>query len=474
MDHRTIQNSIPSIMIAIAILGISSNANAAPNEVAILSTSVVDGLASPEAVRIDALGFDPVLITPEVWQGMSTEEFAQYEALVFGDPMCEVDAGVVTAAAGNAATWAAAVDGNVIVLGTDPSYHITYGPGPGPQALNDNALAFALADAGTGITGAYIALSCYYHFSPEAVVPLLSGFGDFTIQGASQSGALNDVHIVAAHPSLDGLTDELLSNWYNSVHEHFLSWPNDFEVLALALSDAGSFVTGDGSVGFPYLLARGVIPAACGDGNLDPAEECDDGNNEDGDGCDAACNAELVEARPRLPEEDGCPEDDGDDDLDGVCNSVDLCADSDLLPWFPDEPTADLGVNRFSDTDGDGIFETVGPQIQDPAYTMETTAGCNCKQIIDALGLGQGHSKFGCSIGAMNQWLAFVAQALPFVGGGVELGGLQSPNALPDPEADATDTLQVSGCSLGDEPSNGPAWAFLGLMLAVIGRRRRS
>ena len=34
------------------------------------------------------------------------------------------------------------------------------------------------------------------------------------------------------------------------------------------------------------------------------------------------------------------------------------------------------------------------------------TGGCSCTQIVDALGLGQGHRKFGCSLGVMRGWVA--------------------------------------------------------------------
>jgi hypothetical protein len=42
------------------------------------------------------------------------------------------------------------------------------------------------------------------------------------------------------------------------------------------------------------------------------------------------------------------------------------------------------------------------------SYTTADTAGCSCQQIIAALGLGQGHTKHGCSISAMDEWVALV------------------------------------------------------------------
>jgi hypothetical protein len=40
--------------------------------------------------------------------------------------------------------------------------------------------------------------------------------------------------------------------------------------------------------------------------------------------------------------------------------------------------------------------------------TTTDTAGCSCAQIIAALGLGKGHTKHGCSISAMDEWVALV------------------------------------------------------------------
>lgn len=63
-----------------------------------------------------------------------------------------------------------------------------------------------------------------------------------------------------------------------------------------------------------------------------------------------------------------------------------------------------------ADIDGDGVFDTtlpagVGPSL---SFTIADTGGCNCAQIIVALGLGVGHEKFGCSISAMEDWIALL------------------------------------------------------------------
>lgn len=98
---------------------------------------------------------------------------------------------------------------------------------------------------------------------------------------------------------------------------------------------------------------------------------------------------------------DGSPT---DADGDGVADDEDLCPDT-ALPELA--PTLELGVNRWADVDGDGVFDTRpsqgrGPQVE---FTLADTGGCSCSQIIEALGIGEGHAKHGCSLGIMRRWV---------------------------------------------------------------------
>jgi uncharacterized repeat protein (TIGR01451 family) len=99
-----------------------------------------------------------------------------------------------------------------------------------------------------------------------------------------------------------------------------------------------------------------------------------------------------------------------DSDDDGVLDDADFCDDT-VIP--ESVPTVRLGTNRFALVDEDGIFDTKAPNGNDPrlTFTIEDTAGCSCEQIIEALDLGNGHTKFGCSISAMRDWTAFVGKA---------------------------------------------------------------
>jgi hypothetical protein len=95
-----------------------------------------------------------------------------------------------------------------------------------------------------------------------------------------------------------------------------------------------------------------------------------------------------------------------DSDFDGVPNSEDMCPGTTIPEGVP---TQRLGTNRWALVDEDGIFDTKPPNGKgnglDRSFTIEDTAGCSCEQIIDELHLGSGHTKFGCSIGAMETWI---------------------------------------------------------------------
>jgi predicted extracellular nuclease len=92
-----------------------------------------------------------------------------------------------------------------------------------------------------------------------------------------------------------------------------------------------------------------------------------------------------------------------DKDDDGVNDDADVCPGT-VIPEMLDR---ELGKNRFALTDADFDFDTSAPNGKGPgrSYSTVDTAGCSCNQVIDALGLGNGHKKFGCSIGVLDNWV---------------------------------------------------------------------
>ena len=76
--------------------------------------------------------------------------------------------------------------------------------------------------------------------------------------------------------------------------------------------------------------------------------------------------------------------------------------------WIVAAPAG--GAVPYGLVDGDSQFDTKLPPGGGPSATLTIaqTGGCSCEQIIEALGLGGGHVKFGCSQGEMEWWLALI------------------------------------------------------------------
>ncbi len=225
---------------------------------------------------------------------MTTADFAKFKAIVLSDPDCVMDPSPIGFVADTKAVWSPAVSGNVILIGTDPTLHS--GGQPGAVTLIDNSIRFAAS--GSGGTGLYFSLSCYYTDDASATVDALSEFGTFAVRGAL--GCYNDAHIVASSEAMTSLTDAALSDWSCSVHEAFAEYPTagvgGFQALAIAkdIMGVGSQSFGDGSSGLPYIISRGAVPAGCGNAKYEPrfGEECDHGadrNGSPGDLCDKSC-----------------------------------------------------------------------------------------------------------------------------------------------------------------------------------------
>jgi predicted extracellular nuclease len=98
-----------------------------------------------------------------------------------------------------------------------------------------------------------------------------------------------------------------------------------------------------------------------------------------------------------------------DEDGDGVWDGIDECPGT-VIP--ESVPARELGTNRFALVDDDRIFDTKSSRGRGPRVTFNIfeTAGCSCEQIIDKQELGNGHTKYGCSLGEMEEWLDWVSQ----------------------------------------------------------------
>ena len=213
---------------------------------------------------VSGLGMTSKIVDPTQWK---SENYSNYKAILIHINGANWGGfSPIAAAEANANIWASAASGNVVIIGTDPSYSGTK-PHSGGAQLLQSAIKFA---ASGKKTGAVIVLEGKYSgVSAGTPVPVLAGFeststGKFSVEGTDK----NKISIVASHPALASLTGKVLSDWHNSSHNGFNSWPTDFTPLAIvtdvpALMQTYNGVdidTKDPVSGFPYILARGVTP----------------------------------------------------------------------------------------------------------------------------------------------------------------------------------------------------------------------
>src|SRR6266478_3522787 len=215
------------------------------------------GAPDNEMTLAASAGHGVTVADPVTWSTMTTGDFAQYRAIVFGDPTCgETPDPTLTVAEANKATWSAAVTGNVVVIGTDPITHQLQGQA---NQLTTNAINFAASGAATGL---YMSLSCYY-FDALANTPVsvLSDFGNFTVQGQVTpplNACPNDVTIVApGHPVVQGITKPGLDNWFCSIHEAFNAFPASLGVVVRDTPTALPYVIAGRSPKGPPLCTAG-------------------------------------------------------------------------------------------------------------------------------------------------------------------------------------------------------------------------
>jgi len=245
-----------SVMIttaAVLMALLPTPARAAQADVLILASLASGGSNSFEVLSAKQLNLTYDLVDDATWSAKQTTDFAKYKAIVLGDPTCG-NLSQAAAAQANAATWGAAVSGNVVVFGTDPTFHAVYGNNKaGAQKLILNALQFAASGVGTG---ASVSLSCYYFDAiTPTPVPLLDGLapGGFKVFGDPRL-CPDASHVV---DSILGVTDQDLASWSCSTHEGFVLWPGNFRVVAIQedLTSTG-YVAADGTHGAPYILTR--------------------------------------------------------------------------------------------------------------------------------------------------------------------------------------------------------------------------
>jgi hypothetical protein len=242
-----------ALMLVAALLSLpSAPAKASTGSLLFYGPSIF-GSPDTEVTLAQAAGYDTTVADASTWLGMTTFEFEQYDAIVFGDPTCTESPAPLATAEFNKFTWSLAVSGPKVVIGTDPIFHQSEFGAQADQ-LTLNAMAFAASGPGTGL---YASLSCYYGGTISSV-DFLSGIGSFQVAGQGAGGldpCPDDVGILQpTHPVMNGITLAGLANWGCSMHEAFTAYPTEFQAVAQ-----------DNPTQLPYIIATpggGVISDA--------------------------------------------------------------------------------------------------------------------------------------------------------------------------------------------------------------------
>jgi trimeric autotransporter adhesin len=319
-----------TVSAAVAVSAVGAAVGAAParassGSVLILSTSVNGGTASAEAAAATAAGATVTVASASTWDAMTTAQFKAYSAIIIGDPSTTSCAtSVPSDALSTAATWGAAVTGNVTVAGTAPAF-----AGSAGTSLIKDSIGYALAGSGTGL---YVSLNCEYKTSSAGTsVPLLAGVdgGGFTVTGqgptCQNSGTVNTAEGRGVS-QFNNLSGSALASWASpacSVQETLNSWPAQFTGLGYdAAATPADFTASDGVTGQPYVLlgapvsaatqalaptAGGEVPAGAAIGGSNPAAPGvsqatagDPVNTESGDFTQAATDSSVPTFGPSL------------------------------------------------------------------------------------------------------------------------------------------------------------------------------
>jgi hypothetical protein len=262
---------VAALAAALLVVGAAKSSQALNGKVLILDTTLSSGDPINEQTQAATLGLGADVVTPEQWAAMTTDQFAQYDAIVLGDDHCAENDSIDALAAplANLATWIPAVSGNIFFSTSDAVYHANEGNNEsGATTQITKGVAYA---AGAGTTGLYFTSSCY---GDEAWLGILDAFSS---GWSVLDNSANDIHVTGSAALLTGLDDAALFDYGSTVHHLVESWGSGFTVYAIATdteSDSagaanqggagatvavdGPYEAQDGTTGAPVILIRGT------------------------------------------------------------------------------------------------------------------------------------------------------------------------------------------------------------------------
>jgi hypothetical protein len=314
---RGLARAITALLAActIALILGTGSAHASTANTALIngdSVTTEDGITregnpvSLEQWAAENAGFKVTVVSGSEWDAMSAEQFAQYQVLIVGDPICS---STPESATSNAAVWTSVVMGkagfgttvgNRTVVGTDPEDHYLFGSGGAPPRVAgepqtagaEHLVQDGIAFAGSlpGATGAYFDTSCDDNGSDVSTLNMLKTGGGEWEEASTRPSCGANVSQIASNPVFrtgpTALTDEDIEGWECSAHVSFTSFPTDWTALAITLPEpeeerpapicGNDIETKEGKCGQAYVLVAGVgVSATSPDISLSPPNGAD-------------------------------------------------------------------------------------------------------------------------------------------------------------------------------------------------------
>lgn len=174
-----------------------------------------------EKTIAEDLGYAVTVANGNTWQGMTTAQFASYNAIVFPDDGCVGDFTLFATANQNKSKWSPVITGPMVLYAADAVHHAEFGVGTATAKIQliANALNYAASGPTTGL---YASMSCYVSGNGQKVA-YLSNIGRFELTSLDA----DDIHVQKPlSPLATGLTDTNLSNWDETSHSFFTRFPS--------------------------------------------------------------------------------------------------------------------------------------------------------------------------------------------------------------------------------------------------------
>jgi len=247
-----------------------------------------------------------VVVSASTWSSYSTSTFDNYDFIWVGDKSCSgPSSSDMSALYSSRSRWQPAIDGRVVVSGTDPGCHWN---STAQRFLQNIGTWLQNGGRGRGPTGAYINAWGQNNYNY---------INDWGVRGSYGVHA-SDYTVVGAHPVHAGCSSSGMSGWGNTMHGVVTTIPSGWTGIGRRTSNSSQW---------PTIVREVVCPDSDGDGYRDAScggDDCNDSNSLVNPGRPELCSTTY------------------DDDCDGSINEPSA---TDAKTWYRDADGDSYGVS---------------------------------------------------------------------------------------------------------------------------------